>query len=102
MNVSIKIAACIALAMFLLPVGSAFARDPVDPGSQQTKCIADGGEFSVGDDPKSYDCEYNDGTTWTCDFSGDEPDCDTEFDPDPADATPFVSGHGNDHDDDDD
>ena len=88
MNLSLKLTACAALVLFALPTTSAFARDPADPGTQQTQCIAEGGSFTVGDDPKSYDCNFDD-STWTCDFSGDTPDCDTEFDGAEVDTNPF-------------
>ena len=89
MNLSLKLAACATLAMVLLPVGSAFARDPADPGAQQTICIAQGGAFTVGEDPHSYDCVFED-STWTCDFSGSTPECDTEEDGADVDTDPFI------------
>ncbi len=97
MNVSIKLAACVALVMFVLPASSAFARDPKDPGQMSQQCIAQGGEMSVGDDADSYDCDLDDGSTWSCDFSDDEPDCDTDFtDATDVDISPFF-GHHDDH-----
>ena len=89
MNSSLKLVACAALVLFALPTTSAFARDPGTPGQQQTECIAQGGSFTLGDDPKSYDCNFTD-YTCSCDFSGDTPDCDTESDPMEVDTNPFL------------
>lgn len=89
MNSSLKLAACAALVLLAWPTTSAFARDPADPGAQQTECIAQGGTFTVGDTAKSYDCNFDD-STWTCDFSTAKPECDTELDEAEVDTNPFL------------
>ncbi len=92
MHVSLKLAACVALTLFVLPVSSAFARDPADPGQMSTQCIAQGGEMTVGDDPGSYDCDFDDDSSWSCDFSDGKPDCDTDFaDATDVDISPFMN-----------
>ena len=91
MTLTLKLAACAALVLFTIPATSAFAKDPVDVGQQQTECIANGGTLTVGDGPKTYDCNYED-STWTCDFSGATPDCDEELDPMEVDTNPFDDG----------
>jgi len=87
-NLSLKFAACAALVLFTIPTSSASAEISTTPMKQQTECISNGGTFTVGDGPKTYDCNYED-STWTCDFSGATPDCDEEMDEMEVDTNPF-------------
>ncbi len=71
----LKSLAAASLMLLLVPAGQAFASTPHDLGSFQTQCVAQGGDFGVGDDADTYECGYLDGNLQTCDFGGKRPSC---------------------------
>lgn len=97
MALSLKIASCAGIILFLIHANPAFAHDPRDVGEQSAACVAAGGQFSVGDNRYEYDCDYDDGSSQVCDFSDPTSvDCETDFaeaDIDPVDVSDFHKKH---------